>query len=272
MSDDVFNATIVERRDVSPDLAVIKVRPDSGFVPAFEPGQFCTLGMSKEELLAVGAPDAPLRRGPRMDRRSYSIVSSPGIRDHYELFVVLVPTGKFTPRLWTMAVGSRLWMQDRAEGMFTLADIPADKDLLMIATGTGIGPYVSILRTYRNVSPRRWRRIIILHGTRLAGDLAYHAELKAAAAADETVQYIPIVTREPEGSGWTGLRGRVQAVLDPVTYERLTGLSLDPSASHVFLCGNPGMITDVQGMLESRGFVADQMRGPKGNIHFERYW
>lgn len=272
MGEDVFNATIVARQDVSRDLAVIKVRPDSGVVPVFEPGQFCTLGMPKEEPPVAVAPDAPARRGPRMDRRSYSIVSSPDVRDHYELFVVLVPTGKFTPRLWTMEVGSRLWMQDRAEGMFTLADIPSDKDLLMIATGTGIGPYVSILRTYREACPRRWRRIIILHGTRLAGDLAYHAELEAAAAADETVQYFPIVTREPAGSGWSGLRGRVQTVLDPVTYERLTGLSLDPSESHVFLCGNPGMITEVQGLLESRGFIADQMRGPKGNIHFERYW
>lgn len=272
MSENVTNAVITSWEDVTADLAIVKVSLDSGGVPAFEPGQFCTLGLEKDEPVVAASPDAPARRGPRMDRRSYSIVSAAHVRDHYEMFVVLVPTGKLTPRLWAMKQGGRVWMQERADGMFTLGQIPRGKDLVMVATGTGLGPYVSMLRTYRGAAERPWRRVVVVHGTRLARDQAYRGELESMASADASVKYVPIVTREPEGSAWGGLRGRVHAALEPGTFEKVAGFSLDPAESHVFLCGNPLMITDVQAMLEGRGFVADKMRGPMGNIHLERYW
>ncbi|MCE9591501.1 MAG: ferredoxin--NADP reductase [Planctomycetes bacterium] len=272
MGEDIFNATIVDRRDLTPELAIIRVRHDTGTVPEFEPGQFCTLGLPKEEPADAPATEGPARRGPRMDRRSYSIATPPSVRDHYELLVVLVPTGKLTPRLWTMEAGSRLWMQERADGMFTLKPIPEGKDLVMVATGTGIGPYISILRAYRDARPRRWRRLVLIHGTRLAVDQAYREELEAITAQDESVRYIPVVSREPIDSQWKGLRGHVQAALEPAVFETLAGAKLDPAEAHVFLCGNPAMVTDAQALLEGRGFVADKMRGPMGNIHVERYW
>jgi ferredoxin--NADP+ reductase len=160
-------------------------------------------------------------------------------------------------------------MDDEAKGEFRIDLAPPDKDLVMVSTGTGIAPFMSMLRTYRGQN--RWRRFVLINGVRYAADFGYMAEMETLAREDPTVWYIPLVTREPEDGVWTGLRGRVQTALEPATYERLVGAPLDPAECHVFLCGNPEMIDSVQQLLEARGFVTDN-RGARGNIHFERYW
>jgi ferredoxin--NADP+ reductase len=139
----------------------------------------------------------------------------------------------------------------------------------MVSTGTGVAPFMSMLRTYRGQN--RWRRFVLINGVRVAADLGYRAELEQITREDPTVIYVPLATREPEGGSWTGLRGRVQTALEPATYQRLAGAPLDPAHCHVFLCGNPQMIDDVELLLGQRGFVTDSRTG-RGNVHFERYW
>ena len=268
MTTNPFNTTLINRQDVTDDLCIIRLRSDSGQVPDYEPGQFITIGLPKPS-----ASDSPVGRSdpgrPRLIRRAYSIASSPMTRDYIELYVALVGDGKLTPRIWDLHPGDRLWMDDQTKGDFTLEGIPPDKDFVMIGTGTGLAPYMSMLRTYRGQS--RWNRFVVIHGVRLAQDLGYRQELEQASAEDSTVFYIPTVTREPDSSPWQGLRGRVQVALEDKTYQQLVGAGLDTTTCHVFLCGNPDMITSVQVMLESRGFITKTRRQP-GNIHFERYW
>lgn len=139
----------------------------------------------------------------------------------------------------------------------------------MVSTGTGIGPYMSILRTYRGQG--RWRRFVMINGVRREPDLGYRDELHAIAREDPTVLYIPIVSREPCPGDWPGRCGHVQDVLEQETYRRLVGAPLDPEQCHVFLCGNPDMIQSVRPLLERRGFRTHSKRSP-GNIHLERYW
>jgi ferredoxin/flavodoxin---NADP+ reductase len=239
-------------------------------VPAFLPGQFIKLGVLRDEqesaaLARIGRP----RAGPRLVRRAYSIASSPNERDFIELLVVRVETGKLTPRLWLMDVGSRVWMDDQISGRFTLESIPPGKDIVMVATGTGVAPFVSMLRTHVDEPP--WRRVVLVNGVRYVADLGYRAEFEQMARAHANMRYIPLVSREAEGASWTGLRGRVQQVLEPHAFESLTGFSLDPAHCHVMLCGNPDMITSVQADLEHRGFCTHSST-EAGNIHFERYW
>ena len=59
MDQDPLNATLIERRDLHEELSIVKVRPDSGRVPAFEPGQFCTLGLPRSD----GESTPPSRSG-----------------------------------------------------------------------------------------------------------------------------------------------------------------------------------------------------------------
>ena len=155
--------------------------------------------------------------------------------------------------------------------------MPDGSDLALIATGTGLAPFMSMLRAAPVGQPspaspaRRWRRCVLVHGARNATELGYRAELTARAAADPDFTYLPLVTREPEGPGWTGLRGRVQSLLEGDTWTAQVGAPLDPATWHVFLCGNPAMIDDVDRRLGARGFRHHSKRQP-GTLHFERYW
>ncbi|MEE9211178.1 MAG: ferredoxin--NADP reductase [Phycisphaeraceae bacterium] len=277
MADNPVNATVVERHDLYDALSIMKVRPDSGVVPQFKPGQFCTLGLPPtfEQLKAAASSDGGKKK-PRLVRRAYSIASSADVRDYLEVFVVLVEDGRLTPQLWTVQQNGRLWMGDKCQGHFTLDQIPPGKNLVMIATGTGLAPYVSMLRTYRaraaaGTAPLPWKRCVIIHGVRYVCDLGYRDELEQIGKEDPNVIYIPAVTREPEDSPWPGHRGRVQSILEPQVYQDLVGKPLSPEDDEVLLCGNPTMIDSVQKLLEGRGFVTATKKTP-GNVHFERYW
>ena len=270
MESDLTNATLIRREDLTESLSIVRVRPDSGVVPRFTPGQFVRLGVPRGPAPGQPAAGSGRRAGRvRLTRRAYSIASAPTVPDWLEFFVVRVEEGRLTPRLWEIDPGGTLWMDDTAKGEFTLDVAPPDKDLVMVSTGTGVAPFVSMLRTYRGQG--RWRRFVLVNGARRVADLGYRGELEAIASEDPTVTYIPLVTLEDEGSAWEGLRGRVQTALESGTYAELVGAPLTPACCHVFLCGNPAMITDVQRLLEARGFVTDS-REQRGTIHFERYW
>lgn len=297
MIEDACNAVLIAREDLTEELSILRIRPDSGVVPEFLPGQFIKLGLPRAEAADVSesAETAPLsdsrqsgglpdtlaspaaavhlarrpRSAPRLIRRAYSIASSARQRDHVEVFVARIERGKLTPRLWDVDRGGRVWMDDKVAGAFTLASIPPGKNLVMVATGTGVAPFVSMIRTRRNDPP--WRRVILINGVRYARDLGYRAELEGIARSDPRLVYVPIASREPENGGWAGLRGRVQQVLDSRMFNDLVGSMLAPNECHVMLCGNPAMITKVSALLEQRGFRTHSAHSP-GNLHYERYW
>lgn len=252
------NATLVSRRVWNERLWSLRVRPDRPPATAFAPGQFVQLGLDAQGDFA---------------KRAYSIASSARELDGYELLVSRVDEGRLTGALWRLEPGARCWLDPRVLGRFTLEDLPRGRDLVMVATGTGVAPYVSMLRTYAGAegTERRWRRFVLVHGVRLAEDLAGHDELAALAARDETVRYVPIASREPAGGAWGGLRGRVQRVLGPEAGWEVAGTALDPATCDVFLCGNPRMIEELGAALVERGFRPGGARRG-GNLHVERYW
>jgi ferredoxin--NADP+ reductase len=270
MSEQPFNATLIERQDVTEELSIVKVRGDGGFVPEFKAGQFVTLGLPRAEESASSTESGGTATRVRLVRRAYSIASSPEQRDYLELYVVLVAGGKLTPRLWTVDHGGRLFMDPRIMGEFTLDGISPDMDLVFVATGTGVAPFISMLRSY--CGGHRWRQCMLIHNVRKAAHLGYRQEMEALSRQYKDFIYVPIVSGE-DGiePDWTGLCGRAQTVLDEQKYTELTGSPLDPQRCHVFLCGNPAMIVDVQKLLEDRGFKTHSKKEP-GNIHFERYW
>jgi len=267
MEADPLNATLLERHDLTERLSIVRVQPDSGRVPPFRPGQFFRLGLPRG--VATNPKSAGLTHTGRvrMTRRAYSVASAPSLTAWAEFFVVLVEEGRLTPRLWEIVPGDRLWMDTEAKGEFTLELAPPDRDLVMVATGTGIAPFVSMLRTYQGQG--RWQRFVLIHGVRRLAELAYRAEIEALARQDGSVLYIPVVSREEPQAG--EMRGRVQVALEASTYEHVVGAPLTPDQCDVFLCGNPQMIDEVEKLLTVRGFVADTHQR-RGNLHFERYW
>lgn len=254
-----YNSTIVRREVLHDGLAMLWVAPDGGQFAPFLPGQFVAVGR------IVDVPGSS--RG--LVKRSYSIGSSARDRHAVQIFVVRVDDGEFTSWLFEQREGARVWLAPKASGGFTLQGFERGKDLVLVSTGTGVAPYVSMLRTYQDEPP--WRRVVIVNGVRDAADLGFRDELESAAAHDARLVYLPMTTRESVGSGWTGLRGRVGEALEPERFRMLAGFALDPRECHVYVCGNPSMIEDVERILAARGFKKHTPRHP-GTLHLEKYW
>jgi ferredoxin--NADP+ reductase len=167
-------------------------------------------------------------------------------------------------------VGDRLWLGPKITGMFTMREVPADKDIVMIATGTGLAPYMSMLRTELASGPPR--RYAVLAGARHSTDLAYYAELSTMSRLSPRLAYLPTVSRpEEEPVPWGGATGYVQALWTSGALARAWGRHPTPSDTHVFLCGNPKMIDDTAQLLASEGFTEHSPTRP-GQVHVERYW
>src|SRR5439155_12828036 len=161
------NATVVGRRDLNARVAIVHLRPDSGDVADFQPGQFIQVGLPAE-------PEAPheTRTRTKLVKRSYSIASAPREKHAFELLLALVDAGRLTPKLWPAGVGARVWIDPVPKGIFTLEKIAPALDLVFVATGTGIAPFVSMLR-HHGRDPERFRRFVVIHGAREESDLAY---------------------------------------------------------------------------------------------------
>jgi ferredoxin--NADP+ reductase len=260
-----FNATVLAREDLSETVFLLRVKPDAAEPPRFEPGQFVQVGLPIETPAKDGSGVLRLR----LQKRSYSLASAPGDAQGYELCLALVGQGRLTPALHKLEPGGRLFLDTRPLGRFTLADIPATRDLVLVATGTGVAPYVSMRRAY--VGKSRWKRMAIVHGVRTPTDLCFRKELEESAKKDASFVYVPIVSREKDRSRWSGLTGRVQQALDPQRLKELAGIALSPKSCHVLLCGNPAMIDETRALLEKRGFAVDTP-DELGGLRFERYW
>jgi ferredoxin--NADP+ reductase len=257
MTDETYNAQVVARRDVHESLMVLRVGRNHAEVPQFEPGQFSNLGLLEE------------REDARLLRRAFSIASPSSVRDYFEFYIQHVDRGVFTTRLWSLEPGDPLWLDPHVYGHFTLADVPPSADVLYVATGSGVGPFISMLREYHG--KERWKSAAVIHSARIQADLGYHSELTALAASDPSFRYVPTLTREPEDGGWSGERVRAQKLFEPERFREVFGRELTPENSRVFICGNPQMIVELSAQLAPHGFRPHRRRTP-GHIHTERYW
>jgi ferredoxin--NADP+ reductase len=251
----VLNATLVGREDVNPDLSIFRVLPDSG-VPEFKAGQYVALGLPAPDGGAV--------------RRAYSIASPPKQREHLEFYIQLVHGGAFTPLLWELQEGARLWTGPKAVGKFTFDGVPEDAHVLMIGTGTGLAPYVAMLKEHMSCAHSA-RRLVVAHGARHARDLGYRLPLTKLDIECPNFLYAPTISRPTEGDSWVGHVGRVESLIHDGTLERAMGEKIEPGKFHIFLCGNPGMCEDMMDHFQELGFTEDKPREP-GDLHFEKYW
>jgi len=279
---DPLNAKVVERQLIHDTLGIFRIAYE-GEAPKsdFEPGQFANLALLPPpeaiEAQAQADPDdaSAKRRRPgrvRLVRRAYSIASPPSEKRWLEFYIVAVDEGALTPRLFDLNVGDRLFMDTKIKGHFTLKDVPNHKNLVTVATGTGLAPFLSMYKQYKD-TPGRFDKFVFIHGVRHEQDLGYREQLEQFAKDDERVVYIPAVTRAPDDSAFTGYRGRVTTLFSDGTYEKLAGSKLNPETDHVFLCGNPAMIDQLeQELVERDGFTVKSPRQKDGNLHFERYW
>src|SRR5262249_27692783 len=155
-----------------------------------------------------------------------SIASSSLERRYVEFYITLITSGGLTPRLFALKHGNRVFLGPKASGIFTLDKVAPEKAVLLIATGTGLAPYVSMLRTM--LVNDGHRKFVVLHGARYSWDLGYRGELETLARLRPNFTYIPSITRPDQDPHFTGHTGRIQALLEQGVAEKESGISLDP--------------------------------------------
>jgi len=193
-------------------------------------------------------------------------VNPPHVMPH-EFYYIVLPDGPLSPRLATLVAGDAVWMLPRANGFFGISEVPEADALWCIATGTGIGPFLSILRT--DEPWQKFTRVVLVHATRYANELTYRDEIAAIGhARPGAFSYVPMVSREVAPGA---LAGRIPAAIEDGRLEARAGVPLTAANAHAMLCGNPAMIEDTQQMLATRGMRRHRRREP-GHVTLESYW
>ncbi len=252
--------TVLAIRHWTPRLLSFRTTRPAAF--RFTPGHYTRLGL--------GSAGASL--GDRV-WRPYSLTSARD-DDFLEFIAVLVPGGAFSESLRHLKVGDTLGVDKTAYGFLTVDQLAPGKDLWLLASGTGLGPFVSILR-----EPSVWQnfeRLILVHSVRQAAELAWREEITSLSGslpgllpgAGATLGYIPVVTREP---GATALAERIPLLLADGRLEAAAGTSLNLADSRLMVCGNPELAKQLRQFLSERGYATNR-RGVPGQMAFEKYW
>ncbi len=266
-----LNAVVQQRFEVAPGLMILRVAADGWGLPDFKPGQFAVLGLPPNAPRCHGSDTEEEPPKPdRLIRRAYSIASSSVASEYLELYITLVRSGGLTPRLFALQPGDRLWLGPKITGNFTLDQAPQDSNLVLVATGTGLAPYMSMLRTMLHEAGER--KVAILLGARHSWDLGYQSELVAMDRLSRAFSYHSIISRPAEEPvPWAGPAGYVQDLWREGFLESIWGFKPAPENTSVFLCGNPAMIDDMVAILAEDGF-REHSRSEPGEIFVERYW
>jgi ferredoxin/flavodoxin---NADP+ reductase len=265
-----LNAVVTAKHEISPRLIIMRVAADGWLMPEFEPGQFAVLGLpGSAPRCRISEPEEPPSDPDKLIRRAYSIASSSLTREYMEFYINLVGSGALTPRLFALNVGDRLWLSSKATGMFTLAQVPKDKHIIMVATGTGLAPYISMLTSQMMCGdPQRYA---VLHGAYHSWDLGYRSELLALQHLCPNFTYVATIDRpEDEPVPWSGPTGWVQDLWRKGVVAQSWGFAPAPANTHVFLCGNPLMIGEMMTVLQEEGFCEHSQK-QAGEIHAERF-
>ncbi len=257
---------IVELKNWTPSLLSFRCTRAPEF--RFSAGQYARIGL-------------PAETG--MVWRAYSMVSAP-LEDDLEFFGVLIPGGYFSGKLKELRVGDLIWMERENYGFMTPDRFINGEDLWMLATGTGLGPFISILRD--DAVWQQFKRLILVHGVRHEEELAYQSELigmQAAVLTNSTLARLHLVqcvtrgAQAPEDATVTRLRlaprliKRITAAIESGELEQAAQTALDIKTSRVMMCGNPQMIEDTRKLLHQRGMKPCR-RLYAGQFLTENYW
>ena len=202
--------------------------------------------------------------------RAYSIVSA-NYEEHLEFLSIKVPEGPLTSRLQHIRVGDTIIVGKKPTGTLVVDYLLPGKRLYMLSTGTGLAPFMSIVRDPETYD--KYEQVILVHGVRQVDELAYHDVLVEHLPNHEflgelvssKLRYYPTVTRESYRH-----MGRVtELIASGKLAADLQVPALDPAHDRVMICGSPAMLRDLKTLLEGRGFKEGNTSTP-GDFVIER--
>jgi ferredoxin--NADP+ reductase len=243
-----LEGSVVENRHWTEALFSLRVE---GAPLAFEAGQFVRIALDID--------------GERV-ARAFSMVNAPA-DPVLEFYGIVVPQGPLSPRLARLRPGERLYVASNPAGFLVLSELPAARTLWLMSTGTGIAPFISMLRA--GTPWQRFGNIVLVHAVRHAPELVYREDIERARTAHGSrFLYVPVVSRDDVPGT---LRGRIPALVRDGRLEAAAGLELGPGTSQTMLCGNPDMLKDTAAALAERGMRKNRRRTP-GHITVESFW
>ena len=228
----------------TPTLFSFRTTRDQGF--RFIPGQYARLGL----------PDS----NGKLVWRPYSMVSA-AYDDHLEFFSIIIPDGEFTSLLKKSAVGDQILVDKTSYGFLTTDRFRNGGDLWLLATGTGLAPFISILH-----DPAVWdsyHRIILVHSVRTADELAYRSTLTTLqqhpliGERAAHLIYIPVITRERTENS---LSQRIPALIESGELEARAGVRFNHDDSRIMICGNPDMVSDTRNQFKTMNYTLSKRR------------
>ena len=187
--------------------------------------------------------------------RAYSIVS-PNYADHLEFLSIKVPDGPLTSRLQHIQVGDTIIVGRKPTGTLLIDYLLPGKRLYLLATGTGLAPFLSVIRDPETYE--RYEQVVLIHGVRQVKELAYREYLSETLTHDEflgemvqqKLLYYPTVTREPFVH-----QGRIPQLLAEGQVAKDLGIPmLNPAEDRIMICGSPEMLRDLKALAEKLGF------------------
>jgi len=241
-------ARVIENKQWAENLFSIKLDVE---LQPFKAGQFVRV-----QLMIDGEPMA----------KPYSLVNSPE-QDIAEVFYNIVPDGPMSNGLAALKAGGTIEVSQPAAGFFVLDELPETQSLWMFATGTGLGPYLSILQ--ESEVWQRFDNLVLVHAVSYADNLAYQPLIEGFGQNQSAqFKYIPVVSRQEHAGA---LKGRIPALMSDGQLESAAGLKIEPETTHIMLCGNQNMIADARIALAEKGLKKHLRRKP-GHITTEQYF
>lgn len=197
--------------------------------------------------------------------RPYSLVNAPH-EEQLEIYFNIVPEGPLSPGLAALKAGDEVRVVDKASGFLTIGEVPEVDHLWLMATGTGIGPFLSCLKT--DEPWQRFRKIVLGYSVRFAEELSYTETISRLLKEHPgQMEFVPFVTREEMDGAFNS---RITTNIENGELEKRVGIPLEPETSHIMMCGNSAMIQGVSDLLQSRGMRRHRRREP-GHITTEKY-
>ncbi|MEN8171479.1 MAG: ferredoxin--NADP reductase [Chloroflexota bacterium] len=264
--DSKYNATVVGKIMITPDIMILRVNTDSPR-DTFESGQYTVVGLyGHEERSANSEAEHKESKPDKLIQRAYSIASHRTASNQMEFYISQVKSGQLTPRIFNLQQGDRLYVSERIVGMFKLSDTPPGMDIAMVATGTGIAPYISYLRSH--IAENQNINMAVVHGATHQWDLGYYSELSFLASTFANFYYFPTLT-EPDET-WQGYGLWIEELLEQNILLKEANIAIDPNKTHFFLCGNPAMASGTSAWLSQYEYTKHSRKAP-GSLHVEEF-
>lgn len=246
--------TVLEVHHWTDTLFSFKTTRSSGF--RFQNGHFTMMGLKQDN-------GRPLLR-------AYSITSA-NYEEHLEFFSIKVPDGPLTSQLQHVKPGDEVLVNSKSTGTLVTDALLPGKNLYMISTGTGLAPFISIIKDHEIYD--QYEKVVLTHGTRHVSELAYEELITQELPKNEyfgdevreKLLYYPTVTREAFRN-----TGRLTDLLKSGKLaEDLSLPPISPENDRFMLCGSPGMLKDICAILDGMGFK-EARNGEPGHYVIER--